>query len=157
MVEYNKQGEEIPDDRPMSAAVGFKRPPSLAEMVKNLVRNEQIQRDFDTHGIETFDDADDFNVDDDFDPSSPWEESFDPTYPHIAARMQEVRSGVVQDKTPAEIAEKIAQMKSELSKLRATKAEREEATKDHALERRESRRKKAAKASKESEEDEDDQ
>lgn len=149
MVEYNERGEELLDPRPMSVAVGFKRPPSLAEMVKNLVRNERVQRDFETHGIETFDEADDFEVGDDLDPSSPWEESFDPDYPHIAARMQEVTSGVVRDKTPAEVAEKIAAVKAELAKLRASKEEREDAI----AEKRETSRAKKAKKAKDSDED----
>lgn len=120
MAVFNDRGEELLDDRPMSAAVGFKRPPSLADLVKSLIRNEQVQRDFETHGIETFDDADNFNTGEDMDMTSPWEENFDPLYPHIGARLDEVRSGIVQDVTPKQIAEKIAELKAELSNLRAS-------------------------------------
>lgn len=71
-------GREIPDPKPMSIPSGFKRPETLAEQVQRLVRT-QISRQAAEEGYETFEDSEDFDIDDDmFDPSSPYEEVFDP-------------------------------------------------------------------------------
>lgn len=70
-------GHEIPDPRPMTVPAGFKRPETLAEQIKRLVRN-QISREAADREMETFEEADDFDVDDEFDPSTPYEVFFDP-------------------------------------------------------------------------------
>lgn len=74
----DSNGWEIPDPTPVALPSGMKRPETLAEQVKRLVRSQQFQDDLDKAGLETFDDADDFDVDDDFDPSTPFETFFDP-------------------------------------------------------------------------------
>lgn len=78
-IKYNERGEEIPDPTKPEVPLGFKRPESLAEQVKRLVRSEQMRMLARQSGHETFDEADDFEVGDDFDPRSPYEEIFDPT------------------------------------------------------------------------------
>lgn len=74
----DNRGHEVPDPKPLEVPAGFKKPELLADTVRRLVRSEQFQRDLDNAGLETFDDADDFEVDDDFDPSTPYETFFDP-------------------------------------------------------------------------------
>jgi len=69
-------GHEYPDPKPLAASVGFTRPPSIQEMVQRLVRQE-FSRQAEAGGLETFEEADDFVVGDDFDPTSPWELNFD--------------------------------------------------------------------------------
>lgn len=75
----DEKGHEIPDPQPVEVPAGFKRPETLAEQIRRLVRNEEFQRDLAAQGMETFEEAEDFEIDDDmFDPSSPFEEVFDP-------------------------------------------------------------------------------
>lgn len=70
-------GQEIPDPRPVRIPAGFRRPETLAEQVQRLVRTH-ISRDAEQNGMETWEEANDFDVDDDFDPSTPYETFFDP-------------------------------------------------------------------------------
>ncbi len=74
----DKNGHEIPDQTPLSLPLNFKRPETLAEQVQRLVRTH-VSREAAAAGAETFEEAEDFDVDDDIDPSSPYEEHFDPT------------------------------------------------------------------------------
>lgn len=69
---------ETPDPTPVAAAIGYKREPSLAEKVRNMVRSEQLRLAAEAAGAETFEEADDFEVGDDYDPRSPYEIDFDP-------------------------------------------------------------------------------
>lgn len=69
-------GREIPDSMPVAIPAGFKRPETLAEQVQRLVR-VGLSRRAEEQGFETFDESEDFDVEDD-DPSSPYETFFDP-------------------------------------------------------------------------------
>lgn len=60
---------EILDNTPIEVPVGFKKPMSLNERIKMLVRNEASQVAME-NGYETFEEANDFDVDDDFFPTS---------------------------------------------------------------------------------------
>lgn len=71
---------EEPDPQPIEIPAGFKKPETLAEQVKRLVRSERFAQEMEQSGNETFDEANDFDIEDDmWDPSSPYEEIFDPT------------------------------------------------------------------------------
>lgn len=75
----NEDGHETPDPRPMSPPVGYNRQPSLAEQMREMVRDHKAMMALagdDT--VETFEEADDFDIGDDIDLSTPYEESFDP-------------------------------------------------------------------------------
>lgn len=75
----DEQGREIPDPQPIAIPSGFKQPETLAEQIRRLVRSEQMRSQADAQGFDTFEEAEDFDIDDDmFDPSSPYEEVFDP-------------------------------------------------------------------------------
>lgn len=78
-VKYNEHGEEIPDSQRPELPLGFKKPESLAEQVRRLIRSEHVRQAAMASGHETFEEADDFEVGDDYDPRSPYEEVFDPT------------------------------------------------------------------------------
>lgn len=79
-MKYNARGEEIPDTTKPELPLGFKKPESLAEQVRRLVRSEHIKMAAQAAGVETWEEADDFDVGDDYDPRSPFEEIFDPTW-----------------------------------------------------------------------------
>lgn len=72
------EGREILDPTPMAPPVGYKRHPSLAEQIREMVRSERLAAEAAAAGYETFEEADDFDVDDDVDPNSKYEGDFDP-------------------------------------------------------------------------------
>lgn len=66
---------------PVSVAppVGYKRHPTIAETVRDLIRSERLKQAMEEAGEETFEEADDFDVDDE--PPLPphlYEPNFDP-------------------------------------------------------------------------------
>lgn len=69
----NARGQEIPDPTPMAPPVGYKKQKSMVDIVRDMVRSEHLRRDIAAQGFETFEDADDFEVGDDYDPKSPHE------------------------------------------------------------------------------------
>lgn len=73
-------GRETLDPTPIAPPIGYKKEPSMVEIVRQQIRTE-MSRQAVEEGKESFEEADDFDVDDDFDPSSPYEEMFDPAPP----------------------------------------------------------------------------
>lgn len=72
------RGREIPDPIPMAPPVGYRKQPSMAEIIREQIRGHRLAEEARAMGKETFEEADDFDVGDDYEPSSPWEEQFDP-------------------------------------------------------------------------------
>lgn len=69
---FNEFGQELPDPTPVAVPHNWNKPLSLAEQIKRFVRNElSIQAA--AEGQESFEEADDFEVDEDPDPLSPYE------------------------------------------------------------------------------------
>lgn len=79
-MKFDAKGREIPNPIPAEIPLNFRRPPTLQEQIKMYVRRELSMQAADD-GHETFEEADDFEVDDDYDPSSPYEENFDVEQP----------------------------------------------------------------------------
>lgn len=72
-------GHLLPDPTPMAPPVGFKRQPSMVEIVRDMVRSEALRAEVLAAGAESFEDADDFDVGDEPDQlHSPFENDFDP-------------------------------------------------------------------------------
>lgn len=76
---HDERGHELPDPTPLAPPVGYNPQPSLAETIRRMVRSEKLAMEAEAAGMETFEEADDFDVGDDYDPTSPYEEVFDPT------------------------------------------------------------------------------
>ena len=74
----DEQGREMPNPTPLAPPLGYKKQPSIREQIRNMVRSEQLRQAADASGVETFEEADDFDVGDDYDPTSPYEEVFEP-------------------------------------------------------------------------------
>lgn len=72
MAQYDAQGREIPDPRPVAVPFDFGRPLSLHDQIKRFIRSELSQRAA-AYERETFEEADDFDVDEDGDPVSQYE------------------------------------------------------------------------------------
>lgn len=61
----------------MAPPVGYVKQPSLADQIRDMVRSERLAMEMAEAGVETFEEADDFDVGDDYDPNTPYEETFD--------------------------------------------------------------------------------
>lgn len=89
-------GNEVLDRTPIAIPAGFKRPESLQEQIQRCVRHSLSEMSA-AAGGETFEEADDFEVDDEVDPASPYETFFDPvlgrdfTPREFQEREQEIR------------------------------------------------------------------
>lgn len=71
------EGAELPDPTPMAPPVGFRPSPPLHERIRAMVQDfymQQQQRD----QVESPEEADDFDVDEEMDPSAPYEYNFEP-------------------------------------------------------------------------------
>lgn len=70
--EIRDPGREYPDPTPVAKPVGWKPPHNLQETIRRFVRDE-MSRLARGQEMETFEEADDFDVGDDYDPKSPHE------------------------------------------------------------------------------------
>ena len=61
---YNELGEELPDDTPLEIPAGMRRPLTLQEQIQQAVRGA-LSASAGRHEAETFEEANDFDVDDD--------------------------------------------------------------------------------------------
>lgn len=50
---------------PMEPPIGYRKQPSMVDIVREAVRNERFQREMEEAGFETFDEANDFEIDED--------------------------------------------------------------------------------------------
>lgn len=71
-MKFDERGRELPDDTPLEVPLNWKRPPSLREMIQQHIRTE-MSAQADQDGLETFEESDDFDVDEDPDPLSQYE------------------------------------------------------------------------------------
>lgn len=69
---HDEKGREIPDQTPVALPIGWKAPPTLHEQIQRYIRNE-VSRQAAEAGSESFEEADDFYVEDDPDMNSPYE------------------------------------------------------------------------------------
>lgn len=74
---YDADGKFYPDPTPIAPPVGYVASPSIADQIRTMIRSEHLRQAAEAAGADTFEQADDFNVGDDYDPRSPWEETFD--------------------------------------------------------------------------------
>lgn len=63
---------EFPDDTPVEVPLNFRRPLTLQEEIQRLIRN-QMSQNAAAQGFESFEEANDFDVDDDADPFTQYE------------------------------------------------------------------------------------
>lgn len=91
---YTDDGREIMDPTPMQPPLGYRRTPTLAEQIRaqvmrmkaELLENDAIQ--------ETDEEADDFQVGDDFEPISPHENDHVPSIKELKKRAQEINAKI---------------------------------------------------------------
>lgn len=92
----NEKGEEMLDPVPMAPPVGYQKPFDMFQHIRDMVRSEHLRLAAIEAGEETFEEADDFDVGDDFDPRTEYEEVFDPVDEQVrmALRQKEFRAKV---------------------------------------------------------------
>lgn len=75
-----RDGAEIPDEVPLAPPVGYRREPSMVDHIRSVIMGEQIRRAAHAAGYETFEEADDFDIDEDYEPGSEFEmeQDFEP-------------------------------------------------------------------------------
>ena len=96
-VQLDEHGREIPDPVPLAPPVGYRRQPSLVELVRDMVRSEGLRQAAMAEDKDDFETFDNFDIPDDpSDPHSPWENDFDPPISEL------VREGdkAIKAKTP---------------------------------------------------------
>lgn len=72
-------GHAKPDPVGIAPPVGYKRHPTIAETVRDMIRSEKLKNSLMESGDETFEEADDFDVDDEAPlPPHLYEPNFDP-------------------------------------------------------------------------------
>lgn len=66
-------GREIPDPTPLAPPLGYRKQASIFDQVRAMVLSDKLAAEAEAAGFETLEEADDFDVGDDFDPRSPFE------------------------------------------------------------------------------------
>lgn len=75
-VRFTEKHEEILDPTPMALPAGMKKPESLHDQIRRLIKSERLQQALEQAGYETEEEANDFDTGEDLDPSTPFEEQF---------------------------------------------------------------------------------
>lgn len=58
-------GREIVSSVPVAPPIGYQKQPSMIEHIRNMVRSEQLRQAAEEAGAESFEEADDFDIEDD--------------------------------------------------------------------------------------------
>lgn len=98
-------GREQPSSTPMRPPIGYKKQQSMVELIREAVRADHLARDLAAAQHETFEESDDFEIGDDYDPHSPYENEFDPP-------ARELRQEVEKSKAATKAAAAAAQPKT---------------------------------------------
>lgn len=105
----DEHGNEVPDPIPVAVPIGNRAPESIDARIARIL-NHSLKADLEKRGLETFEEADDFDIEDDpIDPTTPWEKNYDLATAHAA------HAGVVSEPTPDQRA-RAAAVKDKLHK-----------------------------------------
>lgn len=95
-------GREVLDPTPLAPPIGYKKVPSIFDQMRQLIHDEKIKAELHAQGVETFEEADDFDVGDDYDPTSPYEANFEPMTPQELAALSSRGRDIDRIVTPEE-------------------------------------------------------
>nr|QJB20545.1 MAG: hypothetical protein [Microvirus sp.] len=90
----DERGAEVLDDTPIAPPVGYVKQPSMSDYIRDLIRSEKLAQEAAAAGLETFEESEDFDVDDDYDPTTPYEAEFDPEFLEAKERLIQEHSNV---------------------------------------------------------------
>lgn len=91
-IRHNENGEEILNDTPMQPPLGYRRAPSLAEQIRAQVIAAKLEELDQLE--ETEDDADDFEVGDDYEPLSSYENDHIPSIKELRRQVSEINAEI---------------------------------------------------------------
>ena len=77
MLGRDDRNRELPDPVPLAPPVGWFKQPSMFDHVRDMVRGEHMRLYAESQGAETFEEASDFDVEDDLFPASQFEDADD--------------------------------------------------------------------------------
>lgn len=100
---HNKLGQEELDPTPMQPPLGYKRTPTLSEQIQQQVRQMKLDLLNNESIGETDEEADDFEVGDDFEPLSQYENDHIPPIAVLKARVKEINGLIEQANREAAI------------------------------------------------------
>jgi len=84
------EGQQAPDPTPIAPPIGYKRQPTMVEIVRDMVRSERLAQEALASGHETFEESEDFDIGDDpEDLRSGFENDFDPPVRELLRAGQE--------------------------------------------------------------------
>lgn len=78
MAMLDENGHEVVSNVPEAPPLGWRKQPTMIDHIRNMIRSEKLREEAAAAGNESFEDADDFDVGDDLDPTSPYEAEFEP-------------------------------------------------------------------------------
>lgn len=82
-------GKLVPDPVPIAPPIGYKKQPSMVEIVRDMVRGERLRQEALSLGRETFEEAEDFDIGDEPElMHSPFENDFDPPLSELLSEGQ---------------------------------------------------------------------
>lgn len=81
-------GMEYPSPIPLEPPLGYRRAPTLSEQIRDQIKLAKLIQESQENEMETFEEADDFDIGDDYDPTSPYEADFDPLPEDVRAALQ---------------------------------------------------------------------
>jgi len=91
---HDENGGEILDPTPLEPPLGYRKTPSLSEQIQQQVRIAQLKILEDSLDPETEDEADDFEIGDDYEPLSKHENENMPTLANLKKRAAEIQAAI---------------------------------------------------------------
>lgn len=114
-----KTGKEILNRTPIAIPLGFSRPKSITEQIAEFVTNQKTQEQLDAAGFETFEDAEDFEIGDDYEslPESKYEADFDNIKSGLALEREKARKSAQQNSSKPAAGEAPQKQKKTVDKI----------------------------------------
>lgn len=104
VMRHSPSGEELLDPTPMQPPLGYKKAPSLSEMIAQQVRQMKLENLLDQTLEETDEEADDFEVGDDVEPMSKWENDHIPSIKVLKKRAKQINDAIKEANRRAAVA-----------------------------------------------------
>lgn len=98
---HDESGRELPDPVPLAPPVGYVPHQSMFEVMRDMIRGEHLKAYAAAQGSENFEEAQDFDVEDDMFPQSSFEGDFEPMEDLQARRDREFRRRFVEEEKDA--------------------------------------------------------
>lgn len=87
---YDRDGNVVLSPIPIAPPIGYKKSPSMVEIVRDMVRSERLRQELADSGAETFEESEDFDIPDEEHLHSPYENDFDPPVEELLKAGREV-------------------------------------------------------------------